>query len=372
MNIIHLVGNLDPNRSIGRRVLTITKGLVERGHRVYIYAPQSMIQSKKERQMFNNNAIVMSFPVLIRFRKFNFAPEILKEVTRVDADIIHAHGCRGFVTIVATFLKKLRGNIPLVLSPYGSLSSAHSCIGKIYKIQDIFILKIAFNSTDRFLANTIFEKNEILSFGVPEKKIDVVYREVDINLFKKKEKNIFGKDKVVLYVGRINDIKGLDFLIKAFSLCSVDSKLVIVGPCDDFQYLKKLKKLIKKLKLHQKVIFYGSVPYEKLPEFYSSAKLLVLPSRFENLGGVLLEAQACECPVVSSNVGGVSEVMINGTTGFLVNPNSVDELAAKISFFLSSDNQRKFFGKNGRAFVSRNFSVEDYISRIIKTYESLA
>lgn len=114
-------------------------------------------------------------------------------------------------------------------------------------------------------------------------------------------------------------------------------------------------------------IFLGDVQEDFLPVLYNCSDLVVLPSIQEGQGITLLEAQATAKPVVAFNVGGISEVVLNGKTGFLINANSY-ELAEAIQKLLSDDSLREKMGDNARKFVCDNFSWDFCAQKMLQVY----
>jgi teichuronic acid biosynthesis glycosyltransferase TuaC len=379
LNIIQLVSRFTPNTSITDNFLSVSRELIKLGHNVCIYTAFSKERIQAVKEEIVDGVTVMRFPVTFQYKLFRSSLPLLNYINRIDGDVIHAHECRGFEgAIIAPLLKKIK-KIPLILSPYGSVPYESSYYLE-HKLMKIFLDKITqksvFRLADIILAETSFEKDRFVDFGIPAKKIRLVYVGVNLELFRKVKNNLFNRDsQFVLYVGRINKIKNLDFLIRVFYVVrrihQREVKLILVGPYEDKEYLARLKRLAKDLKLEEHVIFYGPVPYEELPMVYSLADVLFLPSIYENIGGVLIEAQACECPVIATNVGGMSEVVLDGKTGFIVELGDIEGAAEKISFLLQNEYKRQEYGRNARDFVLQNFSVEKYVQRILSAYNEV-
>ena len=374
-----------PRSSIRSNVLCISEGLVKKGHQVQIYT--TCTQDCEVEELRKNNIQVTTFPSEFQFRSFrtnpygfSFSSSFLRSLKSIDGDLIHAHGYYDFETQVASPLLKKIKKIPFVLSTYGSVPYEYSYSQK-HKLMKIFLdtttLRSAIRSADLVFAETNFEKEHLVKFGAPNRKIRLIYGKVDTDLFRPRGKSLFEEydSKIILYVGRINRVKGITMLIHAFGLIikrhRVKAKLILVGSFDDQIYLKTLREIISSLDMDKHVIFFGSVDHKYLPEIYSSTDVLVLPSLYENIGGVLLEAQACGCPVVATNVGGMSEVLINGQTGYLIERDDIEGMADRISLFLCDKETRRQFGENGRELVSRKFSDSAYVERILKYYSEL-
>jgi teichuronic acid biosynthesis glycosyltransferase TuaC len=376
LKVIQLVSSFIPYSSVTSDFLNISRELIKLGHDVSIYTTFSEERTKVVKEEIVEGITVKRFPVTFQYKRFRLSLPFLRYINRMDGDLVHVHECRGFEqTIIAPLLKKVK-KIPLILSPYGSVP--YECSYSLeHKFMKIFLDKITqksvFRLADIVLGETNFEKDKLVDFGVPAKKIRLIYENVDVHVFKKAKNSFFNRaSRFVLYVGRINKIKNLDFLIRVFyvvrKIHQIDVKLMMVGPFEDRGYLAGLKRLVRELDLKDHIIFHGPVAYEKLPMVYSLADVLVLPSVYENIGGVLVEAQACECPVIVTNVGGMSEVMLDGKTGFIVELGDIDGAAEKIAFLLQNEQKRQEFGRNARDFIFQNFSKEKYVQRILNAY----
>jgi D-inositol-3-phosphate glycosyltransferase len=166
----------------------------------------------------------------------------------------------------------------------------------------------------RIVVPTERERNSLVRFyGAREEKIGVVPCGVNLELFRPEKKRLARRrlgfdtgDSILLYVGRFEPLKGLDILLEAIAcLKSSDRlRLVIVGGDGEHNHAHQtLKQKARKLGISEKCLFIGPVEQKKLPPFYNSADVLVIPSRYESFGLVGLEALACGRPVVSTPVG---------------------------------------------------------------------
>ena len=173
-------------------------------------------------------------------------------------------------------------------------------------------------------AGTESEKNAIRRHhGCDGAKISVVPCGVDLDLFRPTDKQEARRglgipDKpTVLFVGRLDKLKGIDRLVEALSLVAVpDCRLLIIGG-DEYSKLAlgRLKGLAVKLNLADRVEFVGAVPQQELPRYYNAADVVAVPSYSETFGMVALEAVSCGTPVVSSDVGAASIIIKEGFSG---------------------------------------------------------
>lgn len=163
--------------------------------------------------------------------------------------------------------------------------------------------------------------------------------------------------RCVLCVGKFDNKKGQDTLIRAFSTISCefdDLTLILVGA--NGESLNNFKRLAVELNVEDRVRFYTDIPHHEINKFYRHAAVFCLPSRQEALGIVLLEAGAFALPVVASNVGGIPEVISDGVTGRLFPSGDVDRLAQCLKELLLDRNKAVNLGKNLHACVVDNFS----------------
>jgi glycosyltransferase involved in cell wall biosynthesis len=168
--------------------------------------------------------------------------------------------------------------------------------------------------------------------------------------------------KIILFLGRIHEIKGIDFLVKAYAyllekLKFKDSLLVIAGPDDG--YLVQLKRLLSSMKMGtDDVLLIGPLYGRDKLEAYVDADVFVLPSRYETFPNVILEAYACFKPVIASNVESISDIVVCGETGLLFPVGNIQELAEKISYMLTHSQEAEEMGHRARKRVEDEFSID--------------
>jgi len=160
----------------------------------------------------------------------------------------------------------------------------------------------------------------------------------------------YGPEKSILFVGRLEPLKGIDNLFRAVaSLENLKSiTLNVVGGDGNTQEKKRLEALVKKMQLNQTVHFLGPIPQEELPIHYNAADVCVLSSYYESFGLAALEAAACGKPVVASEVGGLPAIVKDGSTGYLVPPKRMDVIAERLCELLEDDLLRVHMGAAAR------------------------
>jgi glycosyltransferase involved in cell wall biosynthesis len=175
-------------------------------------------------------------------------------------------------------------------------------------------------------------------------------------------------DKVVLFVGFPFKSKGGDVLIEAFKQIAPkypNWKLKILGWYPD------PGELYKAIGGHPQIYHHPPVKYDQMIEHIGSCAILVLPSRSEGMGRVLVEAMAAEKPRIGSNVDGIPMVISDGADGFLVEPGDVNDLAEKLDRLMGDPALRRRMGQAGKVRVSREFTQEIYFENLLKFYKEV-
>ena len=202
----------------------------------------------------------------------------------------------------------------------------------------------------RIIAPTERERRYLIHYyGAPSGAISVIPCGVNLSLFRCVERKIarsklgFDGSRIILFVGRIIPLKGIDKLLVAMTYLEKRERLklvVIGGDGHCYHELERLKVLSRSLGIHKSISFLGLVEHEKLPYFYSAADLCVFPSYYESFGMAALESLACGTPVVATKVGGMENVIRQGETGYVVRDNAPHRLADKIALLLSMSKAR--------------------------------
>jgi glycosyltransferase involved in cell wall biosynthesis len=178
------------------------------------------------------------------------------------------------------------------------------------------------------------------------------------------------KDNYVLFIGRLSSLKGVQYLIDAFKVIKKDYitlKLVIVGAGDFEGYLKNLSHGIRG------IVFTGHIDSLNVRTIlYRNCAFVVVPSLYEGLPIVVLEAMACGKAVVASGVGGIPLLIRHGQNGFLTKPGDSEGLEKFIRLLLENANLRENMGAFGRKLVEKDFSVDRMVCDTLKVYDSLS
>ena len=221
------------------------------------------------------------------------------------------------------------------------------------------------NKADKVLCLSKGSYNELISFGLSEKKLDIFKYWIDLEVFKPYKNNEF-RDELgiknvftVLFVGRLIDKKGIRVLCEVAKEIP-DMNFVFIGTGPDEDYLKEQEKKNRNIK------FVGFVRNDLLYKYYNSSDVFCIPSQYEEgFGRVVMEAVACGLPVVGSNKGGIPEAL-DSSVSILIEP-TVENLKREIEELYRNKDRYFKLKNNCRSYAERNFS-EKNIELITKYY----
>jgi len=214
-------------------------------------------------------------------------------------------------------------------------------------------------------------EKELTKLGIPKDKIVYVPNCVDTNLFKPQARK---EDNMLLFVGRISKGKGLHILIKSLRYVREPVRLIIIGPTDwDTVYYQNILNLIERenRKGKHEIKYLGALEPSELIEWYQKASIFILPSFGEGFPVTVLEALACETPVIATPVGGIPEIVENNVTGLLIQQNSPIELAKAIQYLLTNPDMRLKMGYEGRKRVMQQYSLNVTVKKLCNIYRQL-
>ncbi len=280
-------------------------------------------------------------------------------------ELIHAHWIipQG---LAAAVLKKMLG-IPFIATVHGS--DLFPITNPLLKSLQHFVLK----NCDICTVNSKATEKEIMKrFPDAGKKILTIPMGVDVREFssKKRKKK---KGFTVLFVGRLNEQKGIKYLIAAMSIVKLShpkARLVVIGEGD---YMEEMKDLAKSLKISGSVEFLGGLPHGEVINHYIAADLFVLPSveskmGTEGLGLSILEAMAAKVPVIGTSTGGIKYIIKDGHNGILARQKDPEDLARCITKLLADRKLRAKCTANAFKFVRENYTWVSVARKFQKLY----
>ena len=241
---------------------------------------------------------------------------------------------------------------------------------------------------DKIVAATADEVDQLMNlYDAPEEKIAVIPPGVDTSRFypipADEAKEFIGiprNERMLLYVGRIEPLKGIDILIRAIAqlkhadvLSNCPHYLYIIGGEPDAEEgqmnreMQRLKKLCHELGVGDLVLFLGKQDQDTLQYYYSAAEIVIMPSHYESFGMVALEAMACGTPVIATQVGGLQHLVQNGKTGFTIPKDNVDVLEESLTQLICKEGMREEMSQNSVVYA-RSYAWDVITPRVIDLY----
>jgi len=326
----------------------------------------------------------------------DYIPEFVQGIQKFAAekglcyDLIHSHYWMS--GLAAEMLSDAWGGVPII-QMFHTLGEMKNRIAQSdderetpYRLEsERRILARA----DRVVVATLAEKAQLQwLYKADARKMVIIPPGVDTGRFypipKDEAKQFIGipdEDRMVLFVGRIEPLKGVDTLIRAMACMDLEKSacpayLAIIGgnpsasPEEMSDEMARLQQLCRDLPMDRTVVFLGKRGQDTLPYYYSAAEVLVMPSFYESFGMVALEAMACGTPVVASQVGGLAFLVQDGVTGYHVPGGDSQALCEKLSLLLGDSQARQAMGERA-AEHAQAYRWERIAEQIIDVYESL-
>jgi len=391
MRVLQVINAFHPPYSSGGAAFVaynISKALTKRGHEVTVFTTNALNREKlfcpKQNPNYIEGVKVHYFKNIVYKPSIHmyFSNELVRAIKEkiFDYDVVHVHEYRSYMSLVVSHYAN-KHKTPWILQAHGQLPRVGSW-RRLKWIYDFLFGYRLLKDVSKVIALSRVEAEQYKSMGVPEEKIAILPNGIDLSEYAelppkgafKKKFNIPEDKKIILYLGRIHKIKGMDFLVRAYAhlikeMNYKDAVLVIAGPDDG--YLKEVQELTNSLGVSKYVLFTGPLYGRDKLEAYVDSEVYVLPSRYEIFGMTILEAYACGKPVVASKVGGLKDLVKDGETGLLFEVGDVKQLAGNIFNLLNDDNTTKKMGLKGKKLVRENFIIERIAKKIEKFYEEV-
>lgn len=240
--------------------------------------------------------------------------------------------------------------------------------------------RIVTREADRVIAWSSHERDLLASlYGADPGRVLVIPPGVDNRAFRPLDQRrsratlgIPDSARVVLYVGRVERLKGIEILLQAVAGMEEEDgvRLFIVGGAPGEAEQQRLKRVAASLDVLDRVEFTGSVPRERLPLYYSAADVSVFPSYYESFGLAALESSACGTPVIASRVGGLPSVVHEGETGYLIPWRCPAAFIQRLEIILFNDHLRAMMGRAARAHAEE-LGWDVVVDRLEQAFESV-
>lgn len=333
------------------------RAIASRGHEVYFVTQHPL------REPLPEAATVTRLPVGGPFGYLLNAWTLRRAVRRLKPDVVHVDYATGY----GTLSRLSRHSVPTVLTVLGSDVHDFAARGRWARALVAGNLRgaQAITSASRAMAKAVLDL-------APMARVIVVPFGVDTATFRPPAPDA-RTGSVVGTVKGLSPVYGIDILLRAFALLVQErdippARLVIAG---GGPALADLEALADRLGIRHRVAFLGDVPHADVPALLGTFSLYVALSRRESFGVAVAEASACGLPVVVSRVGGLPEVVLDGTTGLIVPPENPEAAAAAIRSLLADAARARAMGHAGRAFVRTAFEWDSCVDRMIAVYAGI-
>jgi len=360
-------------------VLELSRELISKGHEVFVFTSNKTMNGKYNVfPMYEENEDIK----ILRFRVCHFTRGVefwfrfVEKLLEIKPDIVHGHKIGFSMNDICAYICKMK-KIPSVATTHGVpyISNVH----KEPFLRDVYLKSVPGRTVkffDQIIALSVIEMPWLHRSGFPSEKIHIIPGGVPRSIFEEKInpeefKEKYGiESKMILYLGRLAEKKGIDHLIRAVPLLLKefpDLKIVIAGP--DCGMIWRLKKLARELRIENNTIFTGPLSEKDKYAAIASSEALILPSSFEAQGLVLLEAQALGIPVIATRQGGIPHFIKDGKNGILIEYGKPDQIAEVLKKILKNENLARRLGETGRR-LAKEFTWDKIAERILSVYES--
>jgi glycosyltransferase involved in cell wall biosynthesis len=377
-----------PIRSQGgiqTHVWKLSEHMIRLGHEVSILTAGSWKQGIKTYELEGRTIIEIPYlplyrqplmPMFLEELSFNISAKKWLKNHEMAFDIVHLQGRSGF-------MRPKTGNKKPIVSTFHGLVSVENNRSKRANSIEIFLherwatwferSQIKYSNALIAVSNEMLEEMQSLTSDKLA-KTQIISNGVDLEKFNINKTQGEIDEKRLVFVGRIDPIKGIYNLVQAMKQVKPDIHLVMIG--DSFER-KAFEKHVFTDGLADRITFTGALPNATVFEWIRASYALVLPSFHETQGIVLLEANACGKPVLASDVGGIKEVVQHKENGFLFNPHNIDSIADAINALFEMPKTARQMGERGRELVEKYYTWDkiaeqtlDFYANTIKDFDA--
>ena len=275
------------------------------------------------------------------------------------------------------FLKVRRAEVKIVVETHGDFIETLSLeknlvLPSLYKKLFYIMAKYSIGKSNIIRAVSSSTEQQVLDID-SSKSVVRFPAWIDFKDFQNIEPKPLSKDKFnILFIGSVTDRKKPHMIIEAIQRINDKSyHLSIVGPAPNEKYFKELKDLIDKSDLQNQVSLIGPVDRESVKDYYSTSNLMILPSISEGLARVIFESQVAMCPVLVTDAPGMSDIVIDGQTGYVFESNNLDSLSLKIEYIKNNYEEASLVAKNAKGFILSNYSEDNFKFSFKKLFDTV-
>lgn len=387
MKILHIIPSYLPARHASGPIKPthyLNKWLVKKGVDVTVYTTNMDASADLDvplnQEVIIDGVKVYYFSVDFRLWQYSFSLQKYLARTIENFDLIHITSVFLSASALGAYYAK-KFNKPYIISPHGSLMERplqyHFWKKKIY----IFLIEKR-NLTSAAAVHFVVEqeKEDYLKLGLPLHRTLIIPNSIDPEEFTKKTSqylfrkkfNIAGDRKIILFLGRLHWIKGLDTLIPAFAEVLKNepkAMLVLAGP-NEADYKKIVLELIKKYQIEKNVIFTGPIFNQEKEAALLESNVFILPSYSEAFSVAVTEAMYFGLPVITTDYVGNSVIISGAGAGFVVKKD-INSLSRAVLEILKNPSKAQKMGEQGKKIIETKFVSSVVVEEFLKTYREI-
>ncbi len=349
------------------------KALAKKGHQVHFisYSQPARLEAFVE-NIFYHEVYIPQYPL------FQHAPyetalagKIVEIVRSNHLELMHVHYAipHASAALLAKMILKEEGiNIPVVTTLHGT---DITLVGREASYEPVVTWSI--NQSDAVTAVSDSLVRDTLKHFAVKRPIRMIPNFIDFERFNKKPRQHFkdliapNNERILVHTSNFRKVKRVEDVVRIFDIIQqkIPAKLLLIG---DGPERSNIEKVCRELHVFDKVTYLGK--QEAIEEILSICDLFILPSESESFGLSALEAMACEVPVISSNAGGLTEVNIDGVTGFLSDIGNYEEMAGNALTLLQDDAMLIQFRKNALE-QAKTFDLNSILNQYVAVYEEM-
>ena len=349
------------------------KALAKKGHQVHFisYSQPARLEAFVE-NIFYHEVYIPQYPL------FQHAPyetalagKIVEIVRSNHLELMHVHYAipHASAALLAKMILKEEGiNIPVVTTLHGT---DITLVGREASYEPVVTWSI--NQSDAVTAVSDSLVRDTLKHFAVKRPIRMIPNFIDFERFNKKPRQHFkdliapNNERILVHTSNFRKVKRVEDVVRIFDIIQqkIPAKLLLIG---DGPERSNIEKVCRELHVCDKVTYLGK--QEAIEEILSICDLFILPSESESFGLSALEAMACEVPVISSNAGGLTEVNIDGVTGFLSDIGNYEEMAGNALTLLQDDAMLIQFRKNALE-QAKTFDLNSILNQYVAVYEEM-
>jgi hypothetical protein len=381
----------------GLVAFNLAKGLKNAGHEAFVVTTVREKSEEGEMDYEGLNVFKIYANYHERWRAYLslYNPQTLKRVKKIikkiNPEIVHAHNVHYYLSYHCLKLAKAAG-AEIFLTAHDAMLYSYGKVADEFKIswaQELKKYRLRYNPirnlvirrylkyVDGIIAVSDILRRALVNNGI--KNVVTIHNGIDLNSWTTSDKSVVDfkrkhdleDKKIVLFGGRLSGAKGGESIVKTMAVVARRCpKAVHLIAGRENGYASVIKDIAKKENILNRLVFTGWLDHKEMVVAYRSSNVVVFPSvYFDPFGLVVIEAMAAQKPVVATCYGGAHEIVVDGETGYIVNPNNIDSFAEKILGLLKDEARAQMMGQKGRERVAKNFTLKQQIEKYLNLYK---